>query len=345
MATIKIRDENGNVICTTIIPASGNWSCTTSNLPDGPHTLTATQTDPAGNESLASVTLNIRTTDDDGVAVPVEQAAPNNGDANGDGIKDYLQSNAASLPDAVTAKYVVVATDPTSLCQTYNNVTVNSEPQNTVQDGGYDYPVGFVNFTAPCASSVKVKMYWYGLDTTKTYINRKYNKTTNTYSTVTGITSAIETVNGIPVLTYSYTVSDNDGILDEDPIAGTIKDPIGPAVVAQTNTNGGGTIIIANPTSSSSSSTSSTTSSVTSNSNPSNKTPSNSNPVSNILPAIQSNIEGAAGQINDQIKNASGFVADTIRTGGNSQTIAYSTIILGLMILISFIAYRSKENE
>jgi hypothetical protein len=193
--------------------------------------------------SSSSATSVIAVVDNDNVLPTVEDAAPNTGDANKDGVKDSLQGNVASLVDTgATPKYVTVSADPTSPCQTLSNVSTNNEVANVVLDSTFDYPVGFVNFSSPCASSIKIKMYWYGLDTTKTYINRKFNAATGVYTDVAGITSSIETVNGSPVLTYTYTVTDN-GPLDTNPAIGTITDPIGP-VLAPVQTNGGGTIVI-----------------------------------------------------------------------------------------------------
>ena len=51
-STITIKDEDGNVLCTTTVDADGNWSCTVDTpMDDGNRTLTVTATDPAGNES------------------------------------------------------------------------------------------------------------------------------------------------------------------------------------------------------------------------------------------------------------------------------------------------------
>ncbi|MEJ7648740.1 MAG: Ig-like domain-containing protein [Nakamurella sp.] len=52
-ATIVVRD-GGKVICTTTATASGTWTCTPPELAEGSHTITATQTDKAGNTSPAS---------------------------------------------------------------------------------------------------------------------------------------------------------------------------------------------------------------------------------------------------------------------------------------------------
>jgi Concanavalin A-like lectin/glucanases superfamily/Bacterial Ig-like domain len=325
-ASIRIQDENGNVVCTTIIPASGAWSCTTGVLVDGSHSLKATQTDLAGNVSDFSITLNIVTTDADGVNVPVEQASPNSGDSNADGIKDYLQSNVAAIPDSVTNKYVVVATDPTSLCQTYNNVSVNTQVQNTVQDSGFDYPVGFVNFTSPCASSVKVKMYWYGLDTSKIYINRKFNTIGQAYSEANGITQTIETVNGVQVVVFTYIITDN-GPLDEDSTVGSIKDPIGPAVPKPTvSTNGGGNIIISNGANVSQSIA--TTTSLGNDTN-------SYNNFSNQNSDLDSNL--TVKEIQSNIETSQKVASSTIRTGGqmSNNFFAISLIIMGTVLLLS----------
>jgi hypothetical protein len=47
-----LTGKSGVVVCVTIVTASGTWSCTLADpLPDGAVTLTATQTDAAGNVS------------------------------------------------------------------------------------------------------------------------------------------------------------------------------------------------------------------------------------------------------------------------------------------------------
>jgi peptidyl-tRNA hydrolase len=51
---------DGVVVCTTTANGSGSWSCTPGGaLSDGPHTLTATTKDPAGNESSPSTAVHI----------------------------------------------------------------------------------------------------------------------------------------------------------------------------------------------------------------------------------------------------------------------------------------------
>lgn len=57
--TITVKDENGTVICTAIVGDDGTWSCVSSELEPGDHTISATQTDSLGNVSPASGDVNI----------------------------------------------------------------------------------------------------------------------------------------------------------------------------------------------------------------------------------------------------------------------------------------------
>lgn len=80
-ATVTVRDGNGNTLCTAVV-SGGQWSCTPSTgLAEGQHTITATQTDPAGNTSPAStaITLTIDTTAPDApvITAPADGTATN----------------------------------------------------------------------------------------------------------------------------------------------------------------------------------------------------------------------------------------------------------------------------
>ncbi|MCL1840576.1 MAG: Ig-like domain-containing protein, partial [Propionibacteriaceae bacterium] len=49
---VSVTDENGRELCSAVVAADGTWSCTsTVSLDDGPHSLSVTQTDAAGNSS------------------------------------------------------------------------------------------------------------------------------------------------------------------------------------------------------------------------------------------------------------------------------------------------------
>src|SRR5207244_1325931 len=59
-ATVTLFDTNGTtVLGTGVADGTGNWSVTSSALAAGVHTLTAKQTDIAGNTSVASASLSV----------------------------------------------------------------------------------------------------------------------------------------------------------------------------------------------------------------------------------------------------------------------------------------------
>jgi hypothetical protein len=220
--------------------------------------------------------------DQDNIPANIEDLAPNNGDGNRDGIKDGEQSNVTSLNDPITNRMVTIEinpfvsvssssassssnssqsstqsssqSSPQPGCDVLNNVSIMNETDNIVEDTYYDYPVGLVNFESSCASKLDVKIYWYGLDPTKNYINRKFKQIGQDYTTYSNINAFVANVNGQDVYIYNYTVYDNSE-LDEDPRVGYIKDPVGPALVSNNASQSGVVISIGNsPTSSSSSS-------------------------------------------------------------------------------------------
>jgi hypothetical protein len=50
--TIKVKDDNGDTICTTTVKSDKTWECEVKDpLPEGKHDFDVTETDPAGNES------------------------------------------------------------------------------------------------------------------------------------------------------------------------------------------------------------------------------------------------------------------------------------------------------
>src|SRR4029079_1388018 len=68
-ATVTLYDTNGStVLGTAVADGSGNWSITSATLSEGSHSLTAKQTDLAGNVSVASSALSV--TIDTTVAAP-----------------------------------------------------------------------------------------------------------------------------------------------------------------------------------------------------------------------------------------------------------------------------------
>jgi large repetitive protein len=98
-ATVTVTvTENGIVVCTAVVDSKGMWSCQ-SNLPAGPHTVTATQTDIAGNTSAAAAPVaftigSVQQPDQDGDGVSdiddncPTVSNPDRADLDGDGKGD-----------------------------------------------------------------------------------------------------------------------------------------------------------------------------------------------------------------------------------------------------------------
>ncbi len=107
-STVKVMDgAGGPVICTAVVQADGNWSCTPPfALSDGPHTLNATATDPAGNTSPAS-TRPI-TVDGSAPAAPVISAP-----APGQVVSDTTPTISGTAEPSST---VTIKDGPTTVC-------------------------------------------------------------------------------------------------------------------------------------------------------------------------------------------------------------------------------------
>lgn len=173
--------------------------------------------------------------DTDGVSEAEEAAAPNGGDANNDGTIDSLQPKVTSIESDVNNKYVVLESTE---CAANEDVTITSETTTSSQDDdGYQYPAGLLSFTLTgCTVGVTetITQYYYGdYDAAKVVI-RKYDTTDHTYVTIESATKTNMEIAGQKVLQVVYTVTDG-GDLDADGTAnGTIVDPAGVAVLADT---------------------------------------------------------------------------------------------------------------
>lgn len=187
----------------------------------------ASYTMPSANTTLYAIWQEVVTTDDnDGVSEMVEQAAPHNGDGNGDGIQDSEQTNVASLPTS-TGSYVTLAVD--NACDLS---TVSARSVSETADAGYIYPYGMVDFTADCGApgyTATIKQYYFGA-TTDTLVARKYNLSTGRYTDIPGATITDVVIGGQSAKLLTYQVSDG-GVLDSDgAVNGVIVDPAGLAL-------------------------------------------------------------------------------------------------------------------
>jgi large repetitive protein len=120
-ATVTLYDSDGTkVLGTATADVSGKWTITSSSLADGDHSLTAKQTDIAGNTSTASAPLNviIDTTADAGAALALSAASATGG-VNADavsitlsGIDSDIGSGTITLSDGShTATHTLTAAE------------------------------------------------------------------------------------------------------------------------------------------------------------------------------------------------------------------------------------------
>lgn len=180
------------------------------------------------------------TTDDnndkDNIAPIIELAAPNNGDANGDGQQDAIQNEVSSRPNILTNTYnaLELANAGVSSCGQINKFVSTTEASLAAQDSGFDYDLGLWDFEIACSSTwatVDIQIYLDTLYDTSTWEYRKFNATTNTYTDISSIVSySSETVWTGSVTVVNYSITDG-WAYDEDGIAnGIIIDPSGPSI-------------------------------------------------------------------------------------------------------------------
>jgi large repetitive protein len=239
-AIVTITDELDTVVCTTVVDNTGNWACTpTSGLGEGERKYTVTLRDEAGNNapvtnSPTSIVLNISS---DGADTSEENAGPNNGDANGDGIQDSKQQNVAAKPNGITEGYATIVVDESTGCGQIKDYNFKFEIELESSDLLFEFPIGLFGFKFKCAApgaTANVKII---LDKKYDTSNWQYRKYTNgTYRDITDfVTFNTETIGGVEVTTINFSAQDG-GPLDDDGVAnGEFVDPNGPAITVLTN--------------------------------------------------------------------------------------------------------------
>ncbi len=165
--------------------------------------------------------------DADGLPANVEDAAPNDGDGNDDGVPDRLQANVASLPDATGTSYVSVSTS----CAQIADVKTLSEAQVGSQDSAFTFPLGLAQFRIPCASAT-VDLRFFGTAA----LNPPYRKfgpttagspATAAWYSLPGVTFTPTSVGGQPATLVHLTLQDGQ-LGDDTGVDGTIVDVGGP---------------------------------------------------------------------------------------------------------------------
>jgi len=176
----------------------------------------------------ANITLYAIWEDNDGLSMALENAAPNNGDANNDGTPDSQQAGVSSFVNTVTSKPLALEINSSSECF-LGDVSVKASG-DLASDATHTYPLGLLDFAVECGANgftATVKQYFYDA-AINGFVLRKYID--GKYATVGGASFDIQTIAGRQVLVVSYDVTDG-GPLDADGIVdGIIVDPAGPAV-------------------------------------------------------------------------------------------------------------------
>ena len=142
-ATVKLYDTDGTTLLgTTTADGSGNWSITSSTLSAGSHTLSAKQTDAAGNVSTASGGLAVSI--DTSAAAPAAPALASASDSGalGDGVTNHATPSITGTAEA-NATVRLYDTDGTTLLgtATANGSGVWSIVSSTLSDGAHTLTV------------------------------------------------------------------------------------------------------------------------------------------------------------------------------------------------------------
>ena len=190
-----------------------------------------------GNSEQNNLWLQIPRDDGDGSPDEAENLAPNR-DGNGDGVPDFVQRYVTTQANSFTDAYTTLALDNVA-CRSITAFDVVAESTLSTEDTGYDYPAGLNDFTIDCetpGASTTITIYYDTVYDTSDWAYRKFIN--NEYIDITSlVTFSTVTINGSPVTTATYTVTDGDPQTDADGVVnGTIVDPAGPAILADTTT-------------------------------------------------------------------------------------------------------------
>lgn len=173
--------------------------------------------------------MEITDFDGDGLNDSLEDAGPNSGDANNDGVLDSRQIHVASFANSVSSTQTVF--EANTLCA-FTSATTQAEMANDAQDPGFGYPAGLVNFELDCGTpgfTTEIKIYGYGLSGSD-YVLKKYNPNTQGYTYLEDATIVSTSIGGQNVLVGTYSLTDG-GEFDLDGEAnGVIVDPVGFAI-------------------------------------------------------------------------------------------------------------------
>lgn len=220
--------------------ASGASLVSTSQnvIPDGTYTVVLSYQnangDPAASVNATNVTVDsdMIDTDGDGSLDVVEEAGPNNGDANDDGIADSEQANVITYENPLTSNYAVLETD----CERIENFQIGAE-STELPDTDYDYPMGLASFWIYCENAgdtARIQHYYYGVEGSNLYSVRKWMND-GSYREIPGYQPLGALIGGDVVFMTQYEITDGSEFDDDGNQDAVIRDPSGAALrVAQT---------------------------------------------------------------------------------------------------------------
>jgi len=178
--------------------------------------------------------------DSDTISDAIEQAAPNSGDANDDGIPDFEQPTVSSFISIETGEYISFVT---SGCSSNALVTSLAESTLDTTDANFTYPFGLTDFVLNCSrgDTVTIDKYIFTPEVDVTDFSvRKYHPGTQTFNQVEGSTVVSETIGGEHSIHLNYSITDGESGDDDGTANGIIVDPVGLAeifVASQSVTN------------------------------------------------------------------------------------------------------------
>lgn len=175
--------------------------------------------------------------DHDGILNAVEDAGPNDGDADGSGLLDSTEPYSASMPNPETGEYSVLVVS--EQCNIISLDILGESDVSTPSDSAYNYPGGFMNFRINCHEvgfDARVTQIYYGLEDGD-FIVRKYQPSTG-YITVDGAEVSDDTIGEFAVKVAEYTVTDGSNYDIDGEADGFVEDPAGLGMIVESDASG-----------------------------------------------------------------------------------------------------------
>ncbi len=116
--------------------------------------------------------------DNDGILTALEEAGPNDGDANGDGQPDCLQANVATTQDDGGAFRTLEVSGDGATCDRIMDFIIHSEGDMSENDPNYDFPFQLNAFTIPCGGTVNVQLFYHNVTNLADFTYRKFGPMT-----------------------------------------------------------------------------------------------------------------------------------------------------------------------